>query len=80
MATKTKKAPAWKRQAGRPGKAKLPCRKAANGTLAARNRRIVKAVSRTRKPLTQAEAGEQFGIDQSIVSEIVRNPCSGKVK
>lgn len=65
---------------GRPGRAVLPCAPARNKDLAARNRKITGAVTRKRKPLTQAEAAEHFGVDQPTVSIVVRNPCSGKVK
>jgi len=80
MAAATVAPVSWKRKQGRPGVAELPCHKARNKALAQRNRRIYGAVTRKRNPLTQAEAGALYGVDQSIVSEIVRNPCSGQAR
>lgn len=68
-----------KRKRGRPGREVLPCTNARNTTLAVRNRRIKQALTRKRKPMTQAEAAAKYGLDQSAVSVIVRNPCSDKV-
>lgn len=65
-----------KRGPGRPGREVLPAVPAANRKLAARNRRIKAAWNRKRNKPTQAELAEKYGIDQSLVSQILRNPAS----
>lgn len=65
---------------GRPGREVLPARPARDRSLALRNRRILAAVTRKRNPLTQEEAAAKYGVDQSVVSVIVRNPLSGVAK
>lgn len=73
MATALIEAP---RRRGRPGRAVLPGVPARNRKIALRNRRIKAAVTRKRNPLTQQEAAAKYGVDQSAVSVIVRNPLS----
>lgn len=63
---------------GRPGRAVLPCVPARNKATALRNRRIKAAYNRKRNPLTQQQVAERYHVDQSIVSVVLRNPCSDK--
>lgn len=65
---------------GRPGKEVLPGVPAQSRAIALRNRRIKSATTRKRNPLTQEQAAEKYGVDQSRVSVIVRNPLSGVAK
>lgn len=63
---------------GRPGRLVLDCVPARDKTIALRNKRIKAAYSRKRNPLTQQQIAEKYGVDQSVVSVVLRNPCSDK--
>lgn len=47
---------------------------------ALRNKRIVGAYKRKRKPLTQAEIAEKYGLSQPRVSQILCNPNATKTR
>lgn len=64
---------------GRPGREVLPAVPARSTKLALRNRRIKAAINRKRRPMTQEEAAEKYGVSQALVSQIVRNPASHQV-
>lgn len=65
---------------GRPGRLVLDCIPARNRAIALRNKRIKAAYSRKRNPLTQQEIAEKYNVDQSVVSVVLRNPCSDKTE
>ena len=67
---------------GRPGRKVLPAVPVKSRNVVERNRQIKAILNdrrRTKHPVTQAEVAERFGIDQSTVSSVWRNPASHKV-
>jgi hypothetical protein len=65
---------------GRPGREVLPGVPVRNRRIALRNKRIKAAYARKRSPLTQEQIAAKYGVDQSVVSVVIRNPLSTVVR